>query len=188
MKRESSRETILAAAQDAIRELGARRVTVDGVARRAGCAKGLVHYHFKTKRGLFEGVAEHLASARRLRWEQVLASDTPEEAIKESWTLLTEESKDGTIRAWASLFVSGGVLPDPTVRNVLSEFSQALGRGIEQLFGRTGLMPTVPAGEIGWLLGAVIHGVGLQLDGGAARQDLEGAFAAAWLGILSLFR
>jgi hypothetical protein len=45
---------------------------------------------------------------------------------------------------------------------------------------------TVPDVEIGWLLGAVVDGMGLRLTGGGDRAQLEGAYAAAWLGVLSL--
>lgn len=184
----TSKESILAAAEQAIRETGAFNVTVAAVAQRTGCAKGLVHYHFKTKRALFDKVAHKMAADRRTRWQDALGSATPEEAFRASWRLLTQESTDGTIRAWTSLFTSRDHLPDQTVKSVMAAFSESLGSSVERLFRTVGLAPTVPTAEIGWLLGAVIYGVGLQLEGGAKHQDLEGAFAAAWLGVLSLFK
>ena len=61
---EKSKQSIVAAADALIRRKGAANVTVDQVAKEAGCAKGLVHYHFKTKRGVIEAVAQHLAASR----------------------------------------------------------------------------------------------------------------------------
>lgn len=186
-KRGASREQILRAAEGRVRKGGARSLTVDGVASEAGCAKGLIHYHFKTKAGLLESVAERLARARETRWLAAFDADSPKQAIDGTWSILTEESSDGTIRAWTSLFTSDGVLPDRVVSSTLGRFSLGLGDATIELSGRLGLAPTVPPGEIGWLLGAVVHGMGFQLAGGGDRSDLEGAYAAAWLGILALF-
>lgn len=185
---EISKESILNAARAAIMEQGAHRVTVDGVAGRAGCAKGLVHYHFKTKRGVLEQVAERLVEERCLAWRNALSSASPREAIKRAWALLADESDQGTVLAWTSLLGPEGPLADRTTRDSLTRFAQELSSSTERLFARTGLSPTIPAQEVGWLLGAVIHGMGLQLEGGADPGDLEGAFAAAWLGVLSLFK
>lgn len=182
-----AREAILGAAVDVIKERGARSVTVDGVAKRAGCAKGLVHYHFKTKAGLLQAVADRLALKRRESWETAFAASSPKAAIERSWNLLTGEASDGVGRAWASLFAASGVLPDSAVRAVVASFSDTLGRGAIDLMARADLEPTIPATEIGWLLGAVVHGMALQLQSGAQTEPLEGAYAAAWLGILSLF-
>lgn len=185
-KRATSRKAILAAAEALIRERGARRTTVDAVATAAGCAKGLVHYHFKTKRGLLEAVAEHLAASREASWAKAFRAATPRSAIQQTWTLLTEESANGTIRAWTSLFGPGGNLPDRTVNSVLGHFSAALGEVVSHMLENLQLEPTIPPVEIGWLLGSVINGIGWQVESRAHRRDLEGAYAAAWLGILSL--
>ena len=50
------------------------------------------------------------------------------------------------------------------------------------------LTPTIPETEIALLLEAVIDGMGFQLASGCDAQALEGAYAAAWLSILSLTR
>lgn len=185
-QRATSRQAIVAAAEALIKERGVRRTTVDSVAKAAGCAKGLVHYHFKTKRGLMEAVAEHLATSREAAWTRAFRAPTPRSAIQQTWTLLTKESADGTIRAWASLFGLGDNLPDRTVKKLVERFSVTLGEAACRMLVELELRPSVPASEIGWLLGAVIGGMGLQMQSGAGRRELEGAYSAAWLGILSL--
>lgn len=184
---ESSRAAILRAAADVIRERGAGGLTTEAVARSAHCAKGLVHYHFKTKRALLQATADHLAQERQTRWVAALRAKTPQEAIKRSWDLLSGESRDGTARAWASLLADAGTLPGQTANELSTRFSGALAEGAIAVLGEIGLRPTVPALEIGWLLAAVINGTGLHLASGVSPDALEGAYAAAWLGILSLF-
>ncbi|UCF42011.1 MAG: TetR/AcrR family transcriptional regulator [Gemmatimonadota bacterium] len=183
---ERSKETIVAAADTLIRRKGAASITVDQVAKEAGCAKGLVHYHFKTKRGVIEAVAQHVAASRTEAWVAAFRAPTPKGAIDQSWSLLTRESVDGTIRAWTSMFGQGGVIPEQTVRKSIEEFAGALGRAADELLRDLDLEPTILPEENGWLLGAVVHGMGLELLSGADQEELEGAYAAAWLGILSL--
>lgn len=184
-KREHARSGILGAAVELIKERGARNVTVEGVAKRAGCAKGLVHYHFKTKTGMLDAVASELVGSRCRLWAEAFDAPGPKEAIDRSWTLLMREAESGVIRAWASL-LQASVLPDRTVRDAITTFGEALGAATTRLMKRNGFEPTIPEVEIGWLLGAVVHGMGFQFSGDSA-TNLEGAYAAAWLGILSLF-
>jgi AcrR family transcriptional regulator len=183
---EKSKGSIVAAADALIRRKGAANITVDQVAKEAGCAKGLLHYHFKTKRGVIEAVAQHLAASRTKEWVAAFRAPTPKGALDQSWALLTKESEDGTIRAWTSMFGSGGVLPEQTVRKSVEEFAVALGGAADELLRDLDLAPSILPSENGWLLGAVVHGMGLELLSGADQGELEGAYAAAWLGILSL--
>jgi AcrR family transcriptional regulator len=181
-----AKESIIGAAQDLIRQRGATGITVDQVASQAGCAKGLIHYHFKTKRGLLEAVAAHLARKRREAWVAAFRAPSPKAAIDQTWGLLTKESEDGTILGWSSMFGPGSVVPDQTVSEAAQGFGTALGDSAHRMLRDLGMVPRIPPSEIGWLLGAVVHGMGFQLLSGADRAQLEGAYAAAWLGILSL--
>ncbi|MGD2134818.1 MAG: TetR/AcrR family transcriptional regulator [Gemmatimonadales bacterium] len=185
---DASREAIGQAAIDLIKQRGTERITVDQVAKAAGVAKGLVHYHFKTKRGLFEAVAAEFALERRQRWVAAFGARDPQEAIDKTWAILTEESADGTLRAWGALFGSAGIMPEQAVRDQAASFGRALGEAAQNMVARLGLRPTIPASEVGWLLAAVVQGMGSLLTAGADVEELEGAYAAAWLGVLSLTR
>ncbi len=183
---EQSKEAIVRAAEALVRRRAATGVTVDQVAKEAGCAKGLVHYHFKTKRGVLEAVAEKLATARQANWVAAFRAPDASTAIDQTWTLLTNESDDGTILAWNSLFGPGKVIPGEMVSQVQQSFAAALGDSADRLLRDVALVPRIPLAEIGWLLGSVVHGMGYQVLSGADRGEIEGAYAAAWLGILSL--
>ncbi len=185
MNPEHSRETIVNAALSLVGRRGADEVTVADVATEVGCAKGLVHYHFKSKQRLWEAVATELANDRRSRWTQALKGGVPRDAIDATWNLLVGESANGTLLAWTSLFVPGKHIPDHLVSGTHREFSRALGGAAKQMLERSGERVRIPESELGLLLGAVVNGMGFQLLGGADRGELEGSYAATWLGILS---
>ncbi|MEV8637557.1 TetR/AcrR family transcriptional regulator [Streptosporangium sp. NPDC051023] len=52
----STRDRILDAAADVMRELGLARTTTKEIARAAGCSEGLLYKHFRSKEELFLGV------------------------------------------------------------------------------------------------------------------------------------
>jgi AcrR family transcriptional regulator len=186
-RRGQAREDILEKAEDLVKRKGSEPVTVEDVARSAGVAKGLIHYHFKTKQGLMKAVACRIAAARARNWSQAFDAETPTAALERTWTLLTEESESGTVRAWNSLLSREDLLTDQTAKEMASEFSDSLGDALTRMLrDKMDLELTVPAKEVGWLLGAVLSGMGQQLLSGADKAALEGAYAAAWLGILNL--
>ncbi len=183
---EESMEAIVAAALALVKRHGAAGVTVGAVAEEAGCAKGLVHYHFRTKLRLWEATARRLAHERHRQWADAFKAGSPKEAIHATWELLVEESVNGTTLAWTTMFGPGGAVPDQAVSGAVSEFGLAVGRAASAMLERLGMRVRIPESEIGLLLGAVVTGAGFQLLAGVSRDDLEGAYAAAWLGILAL--
>ncbi|MBE0591543.1 MAG: TetR/AcrR family transcriptional regulator [Gemmatimonadales bacterium] len=181
-----SRDVILQAAVRLVRRLGSAGVTVGSVAAEAGCAKGLVHYHFETKQKLWEAAAVSLAQERLDRWPRAFEAGSPSEAIEQTWDLLVEESVDGTVLAWTSLLGPGSDVPGLSTSHHISRFGDALGNAIGGMLARHDVRTRVSSRELGWLLASVISGVGFLLLGGADRNELEDAYAAAWIGILSL--
>jgi len=67
--RPSSKEVMLDAAEAIVLESGARHMTLDAVAARAGVSKGGLLYHFSTKedllRGMLERLIKHLEERRK---------------------------------------------------------------------------------------------------------------------------
>ncbi len=70
-KSSDTRDSILSAAANIVLELGAARLTLDAVAKRAGVSKGGVLYHFPSKDDLIKGMVEHMAQGltERIRKE-----------------------------------------------------------------------------------------------------------------------
>lgn len=186
-KRGEARERILENAEALLKHQGAESMSIEAVAAAAGSAKGLVHYHFKTKQGLMSAVAERLTASRKLRWEAAFKAPSAQEAILQTWSLLTKESGDGTVQAWQSLVGVRGRLTDGMAKTLRDDFADICCDSLTSMLSdELGLTPTIPPSEIGRLLEAVIHGMGFQLASGTEEGELEGAYSAAWLSILSL--
>ena len=183
---DQARSSILDAAERLLRRGGAG--TIDQVARDARRAKGLVHYHFRTKGALLAAVAARLGDRRRHAWAAAFAADTPDAAIAHSWDLLQREHRAGELRAWIALCAE----PDPVTGHSVSKEIDAFAAEITVATGRLltslELQATVPVAEIGRYLAAVIQGVSFQLAAGGPPEELQGAYSAAWLGALSLAR
>lgn len=186
-KRGEARVRILECAISAMRGAGVDAFSIEAVASAAGSAKGLVHYHFKTRQGLLSAVAEEITTARSKNWRAAFEAPSASEAVARTWSLLTQESGDGTVRAWQSLVGAPERLTDGLAKRLRDDFADGLSAAFTSMLrDELGLAPTVPDSEIGRLLEAVVDGMGFQLAGGAAESELEGAYSAAWLGILSL--
>lgn len=186
-KRGKARIAILEHAEALVKRHGADSVSVEAVAAAAGAAKGLVHYHFKTKKGLMGAVAERLAENRTENWRAAFDAPSAQEAVNSTWTLLTDESTTGVTRAWHSLLGSPEKLPDGLAKKLSQRFADCLCDAFATLLrDKLGMAATVPAEEIGYLFDAIVSGIGQQLMSGVEDVALEGAFAAGWLGMLSL--
>lgn len=184
--KDATREGILEAAEAVIREKGAHAATVDAVAKAAGCAKGLVHYHFKTKQLLLVETVRRIAQSREAAWIQALDTPDPQSAIDRTWGLLKREADSGTLKAWTSLTALPDKKIDQEVNEASARFRAGIAAGTSGLFRRTGLETTIDREQLGWLLAAVVQGMVFQLAAGADVAVLENAYAAAWLGLLSL--
>jgi AcrR family transcriptional regulator len=71
--RPSSRERILDAAAEVVREVGSGRLTLEAVAERAGLSKGGLLYNFPTKESLLVGMVERMIDLGRAEKETLLS-------------------------------------------------------------------------------------------------------------------
>jgi AcrR family transcriptional regulator len=181
---ERARAAILEATLRLLRQSGG--LTVDQVAGAAGCAKGLVHYHFHTRGQLLAAAASRLAESRRRQWTEAFRVKTPGDAIRRSWDLLVSEGRDGTLKAWLALCAEQDEVTGQAVSSEIDAFSSTVAEATAALVRDLGLTPTISVTELGLLLAGVVYGSGLQLEAGLPPARLQGAYEAAWLGVLSL--
>jgi AcrR family transcriptional regulator len=165
------------AAIDLLASVGLTDWTVERVAKRAGCAKGLVHYHYNSKSELLARVAERMGRRRHERRLKALAPGGPP-SIDRLWIDLTTEVNDGEAAAWLALLS----LPDPRVReSMLARMNEVeeLGRAAIGAFGIDGV-----AAEVGHLLEIVTNGTQIALVRGDDPVLAQEAYHRFWLGLL----
>jgi len=171
------KETILAAAIDVIAQHGLANWTVEEVANKSQCAKGLINYHYRSKQELLLLAAETIRAdraARRLAAVQARGST----ALDRLWTELVREVDSGWFGAWLGL-LSGA---DPLLRaaaeqeNDTKALVEALGRALEL---GTQLNSQAP------LIRATLNGLQLQLLQGAPVAATEEAYHRFWLTVVT---
>src|SRR5258706_5917501 len=99
------KDEILAAAIEVVALHGLNNWTVEEVANRAHCAKGLVNYHYRSKQELLARAAETIRddrSARRLAAVQVPWT----KALDRLWQTLLREVDSRWFAAWLSLLAA----------------------------------------------------------------------------------
>ena len=86
-----SQETIVEAAIAVLQERYLTDWTVDFVASQAGCAKGLVLYHFKSKEALLGRVAERVREGQSSRRVEAMAKVQGSAALDRLWQVLAAD-------------------------------------------------------------------------------------------------
>ncbi|MCH7716033.1 MAG: TetR/AcrR family transcriptional regulator [Gemmatimonadetes bacterium] len=184
--KEAARKAILDAADLVLKRDGAFNMTMDAVARAAGCAKGLLHYHFHTKQRLLVEAVGRISTEREVQWTQAFDTADPHEAIDRTWNVIAQEVESGTLRAWSSLLTLSDSAVDQAVSKASARFRDQITTATRDLLARANCESTLPVDRLGWLLTAVVDGMSFQLAAGADAEVLADAYAAAWLGVLSL--
>lgn len=184
--KEAARKAILDAADLVLKRDGAYNMTMDAVARAAGCAKGLLHYHFHTKQRLLVEAVGRISTEREVQWTQAFDTADPHEAIDRTWNVIAQEVESGTLRAWSSLLTLSDSAVDQAVSKASARFRDQITTATRDLLARANCESTLPVDRLGWLLTAVVDGMSFQLAAGADAEVLADAYAAAWLGVLSL--
>ncbi len=179
---ETGKHRIVEAAIALLQERGPTGTTTDRVAVAAGCAKGLVHYHFGSKASLWTAVLADLAQKRHDRWAKVFTGTRW--AVTDTWKNVIADKDEGIVRLIASI-QGEHEETDHAIEDVTKQFGQTMTDAAQRFLARMGMEPGVPIEQLGWSLASVLHGTVLQLDSGGPPDILEDAWAAAWLGVLS---
>jgi len=124
------RDSITTAAVRVLVSRGLNNWSVEEVAKKAGCAKGLVNYHHQSKEQLLRRAAETLRDARWSQRTEALSKNDPG-ALDSLWAALLEEVRVGRFAAWLSLLAS------PSLRDAAggSHHSPAFVRALARALG-----------------------------------------------------
>ncbi len=106
---DSARERIIDAADQVVIELGARHLTFDAVASKAGVSRGGLLYHFPDKEALLKGMLDRLverANAGRTKKRAEIPEGTGRESIAHVLWSLEEDQR--AVRAVAAALLASG--------------------------------------------------------------------------------
>ena len=168
------KEAILGAAIEVVVLHGLNNWTIEEVANRAHCAKGLVNYHYRSKNDLLVQAAETLRDDRAARRFAAVQS-TGAEALDRLWATMVEEVESGWFGAWLSFLAADGPLRQAAVANPKDAalFMAALGRALgEDLEERSALIQ------------ATLDGLQLRMLQGTAPLTIEEDYHRFWIGVL----
>ena len=158
-------------------EAGLSNWTLDAVAARAGCAKGLVAYHHRTKAALLGTVAARLR-ADRLASRTAALKQSGSSAIDALWRVIMDEHASGESAAWFGLLASR----EADVR--LGQASvPAEADGLGHLLV-TALSLETDAAAVGSTSMAMLDGCAAALLQGLPAEAVREAYHRFWLGLL----
>lgn len=172
------KDTIVSASVRILESQGLNNWSVGRVASRAGCAKGLVIYHFGSKAGLLRRSAERIGQERLRRRLAALDSARGTEALDGLWTSILDDLGSGTFPAWVELCAQRelGPVAQPEPLAASAQLRAAVAHAFE-----LGL-EDVPDGLA---ITALLDGASLALLQRAPPQDVLAAYHVAWLGMLA---
>jgi len=172
--KEGTRQRILEAA---VAELASSELTdwtVERVASRAVCAKGLVLYHFGSKQALVGQIAAEVTTARWSARAKALKLP-PAKAIERLWELLSGEVTSGTFRLWLSLAAASATA---TIASLSTSQRQQLATAAAATFRIPAKDPALTT------LPAILDGFQLLLLQGVAEAEVREGFDSYWLELL----
>lgn len=171
-------ERIVDAAMEVLIKKGLDRWTIDAVAREAGCAKGLVHYHHGTKARLLAQVAARL-SRRRFQQRRAALERPGAQGLDDLWEVLGDDVASGTTAAWASL-LGYSLARQATGLAPSSEELRALADTIEKSLA----LPPLATTQALALL-AALDGFEIALLSQAEPDTVHDAYHRFWLALIS---
>jgi AcrR family transcriptional regulator len=171
------KEQISGAALEVLVQDGLEKWTVSAVADHAGCAKGLVHYHHKTKEQLLATAADQLARARAEDRLGALRTGGTE-ALDALWNILVTTASTGRTRAWLSLLGHSSDRVHQAAR-LPADYPVHLAASIAGAFGLESVEEPVARS-----IDAALDGFELALVRGDDADQVHESFHQTWLSVL----
>lgn len=171
--RDATTEKIIDTTKDLLVLEGLTGWTVQDVASRVGCAKGLILYHFGSKESLLEKAGSRLLEDRIARRTDALAGESTR-AIDRLWGVIEEDVRSGRSRAWLSLISEG----PPALRTqnpaAWARITAAAARAID--------VPAMPGGDQSVL--DALNGFEVALVQGRPPEMVRESYDRYWLRLL----
>ena len=170
----TARQRILQAALEIAGSTGLTECSVEQITTRAGCAKGLINYHFGSKDSL---LAEAARTVREHRLEARLCALSPggTDGLDGLWRMLVAETRTGEAAAWL------GLVAHPATRSHAVFGKPELARLHQAAARALGFAALAPAMEMVTL---ALDGIQLSLLAGAPAGELRESYDMLWLALL----
>jgi AcrR family transcriptional regulator len=172
------RDAILYASVETIVDHGLNDWTVEEVANKARCAKGLVNYHYGSKAELLRHTAEAISFNRHARRLAAVSNDRGSSALDNLWGTIVAEVRSGWFAAWLG-FVARRGAPSPP-RLEMPEF----GNQLRAALTRSLLLPRDSLPEP-LVLAAMLDGIALRLLLDEPEDRVKDAYHRLWLGVIA---
>ncbi|MGH7560114.1 MAG: TetR/AcrR family transcriptional regulator [Gemmatimonadales bacterium] len=167
------KDAILTAAISVLADDGLNNWTIEEVAERARCAKGLVNYHYRSKLDLLTRAANALRDDRHAR--RLAALQAPgTAALDRLWQVLLAEVESGWFAAWLAMASAEG----PLRQGASGWEGRALAQAASKALG-VDLPP-----DSAYLIPGLLDGLELQLLLGVEPGAVEEAYHRAWTVVL----
>ena len=171
------RDAILTASVETVVDYGLNDWTVEEVANKARCAKGLVNYHYRSKSELLNQTAEAIAFNRQARRLAAIGLDSGTSVLDNLWAAITTEVRSGWFAAWLSFVARERDLSEPRLE--LPEFGVQLRSALTRALGlATDVLPEP------LVLTAMLDGIAIRLLLGESDERVKEAYHRLWLGAL----
>lgn len=172
------RQRITDAATRVLTRDGLDRWTVEAVAKEAGCAKGLVHYHHGTKAKLLAEVAQQM-SRHRMDQRRSALSHSGAPGLDALWEVLEGNVSSGKTAAWLSLlgYLGGAAARLGPSDDELGEFAERAARALA--------LPALPLAK-GRALHAALNGFEIALATQSDTEAVHEAYHTLWLVMISV--
>jgi len=170
------RNEILTSAVEVLKRSGTDGFTIAAVASEAGCAKGLINYHYQTKSRLLTAVADRVVN-NRIADRIAALSDDGTEGLDRLWRVINDSVTDGRTLAWLSLLGH----PEAAIREAASwpeGYASQLAAAVASSLG-TILDPAQLQHVI-----SSLDGFEIALWGGTRAELVEEAYQTMWLATL----
>ena len=171
---DATKESILEAARESLREQGYSATSIRAVAERAGVQLSLVHYHFGSKQAMLVAVLEHENEKLLERQQALFAGPEPLSAKwRAACRFLEDDLESGYVRILWELWAAG--LADEQLaarwRDATAGWRRLMAEVFEEWSREMGLELPISAAAVATLVANLFQGLEVEILAGVSEAE-----------------
>jgi AcrR family transcriptional regulator len=171
---DATKESILEAARECLREYGYSGTSIRAVAERAGVQLSLVHYHFGSKQAVLVAVLEHENEKLLERQQALFAGPDPLSAKwRAACRFLEDDLESGYVRILWELWAAG--LADDELaarwRDATAGWRRLMAEVVEEWSREVGLELPISATAVATLVANLFQGLEVEILAGVSEDE-----------------